>query len=64
VKTQSHQFEGGLAKNRSGNQTAVPPSPVVLKSSISDKPWSALALADRIDTRLREIFAHVPGHTF
>jgi hypothetical protein len=64
MKTQSSQLKPGLANNCSGNQTAVPPPPAVPTSRTADKPWSALALADRIDTRLHEIFAAIPGDRF
>lgn len=64
MKTQSPQFKRSLARKCSGKQTAVPPLPVVPKSSNPEQAWSALALADRIDTRLREIFTAIPGDRF
>jgi hypothetical protein len=61
---QSPQFKRSLARKRSGQETAVQPPSVIPESSNPDKAWSPLALADRIDIRLREIFAAIPGDRF
>ena len=61
---QSPKLKRAPARKRSGEQTSVPPRSVILQSSNPEKAWSALALADRIDTRLREIFAAIPGERY